>query len=97
MYARVMSVKSAADEDTQQAGALLRERALPAMRQLRGFRGAYFLRDSQTGEGLTILLWDDQQAAEAGEEAMRPTREELMKQRGVTLQSARGYEVIASA
>jgi sugar (pentulose or hexulose) kinase len=67
------------------------------MRQLRGFRGAYWLFDSQAGEGMTVLLWNDERAAQEGDEQMRSIREEVMRQRGVTMVDSRGYEVIANS
>jgi hypothetical protein len=96
MYARVVRSK-ANPGSAAGAGDAIRERALPALRKLRGFRAAYWLADSQAGEGMTVLLWDDQQAAEEGDEQMRSIREEIMKQRGVTMVDARGYEVIANS
>src|SRR5690349_17353384 len=97
MYARVVTAKARQGESREEAGAMLRERAVPVMRQQPGFRGVYWLWDPQTGEGMTVLLWDDQQAAEAGERALEPIRERTMKERGVTMLGVRGYEVIANA
>ena len=94
MYARVVRVKAPGDAVGQVAYEVT-HRAIPMLRQQRGFFAAYWLADRQAGEGMTVVLWEDEQAANKAEEVMRPIREEVMKARGVTPVDMRGYEVIA--
>jgi heme-degrading monooxygenase HmoA len=37
---------------------IYRDRVVPAAREQEGFRGAWMLTDPETGEGLSISLWD---------------------------------------
>ena len=94
MFARVFRVK-VPPEAVEKGPAMAQEQAVPALRQLRGFHAAYWLHDAQAGEGLSVVLWDDEQAARDAEEQMGPKREEMQRQLGVTPQDMREYQVVA--
>jgi len=94
MFARVFRVK-VPPEAAEKGPGLIQEQAVPRLRQLRGFHAAYWLHDAQAGEGLTVVLWDDEQAARDAEEQTGPMREEMQRQLGVTPQDMREYNVIA--
>jgi heme-degrading monooxygenase HmoA len=46
-----------------------RDRVVPAGREQEGFRGAWMLTDPETGEGLSISLWDSIEHIRASEES----------------------------
>jgi heme-degrading monooxygenase HmoA len=51
-----------------EAGRIYQRSVIPAAKEERGFRGALFLTDQHTGEGVSISLWeseDDMRASEA--------------------------------
>jgi heme-degrading monooxygenase HmoA len=96
MIARVFRVKVPPDA-VEKGPRLIQEQAVPRLRQLRGFHAAYWLHDAQAGEGLTVVLWDDEQAAREAEEQTRPMREEVQRRLGVTQMEMREYEVIANS
>src|SRR4051812_14250784 len=83
MHARVARIKA---PGSAVGGAVeeITQRAIPALRQQRGFRAAYWLADREAGEGLTIILFDDEQALKDAEATMRPIREAAQQARGVT-------------
>jgi heme-degrading monooxygenase HmoA len=95
MIARVIRSK-VPEGAAERFAPLLEERAVPALKQQSGFRGGYWLHDPASGEALAVLLWDDEQAADAAEEQLRQRREETMREIGVTLQDVRVFQVIAN-
>jgi len=46
---------------------IYQDRVLPAAREQEGFRGAFMLTDQDTGEGLSISLWDSEEDMHASE------------------------------
>ena len=67
MHARVVSMEML-PINVKEAVRIYQERVLPAAREEEGFRGALMLTDQDTGEGLSISLWnseDDMHASEA--------------------------------
>jgi heme-degrading monooxygenase HmoA len=55
--------------DVKEAVRIYRERVVPAAREQEGFRGAWMLTDPETGEGLSISLWDSTDDMRASEES----------------------------
>lgn len=96
MYARVVRV-TGSTQDLEPIATALQERAIPVLRQQHGFQGAYWMADRQSGRGLTVILWQSEQAANDAEQAIRPLREEVMHQRGVTMEGVDNFEVFAYA
>jgi heme-degrading monooxygenase HmoA len=37
------------------------DRVIPAMKSLKGYRGAYMLSDRRTGKGISMTLWDSEE------------------------------------
>jgi heme-degrading monooxygenase HmoA len=67
LHARVVSMEML-PINVKEAVRIYQERVLPAARDQEGFRGALMLTDQDTGEGLSISLWnseDDMHASEA--------------------------------
>ena len=67
MHARVVSMEML-PIDAGEAARTYQQRVLPAAREQQGFRGALLLTDAETGEGLSVTLWnseDDMHASEA--------------------------------
>jgi len=48
---------------------IYQDRVLPAAREQEGFRGALMLTDQDTGEGLSISLWNSEEDMHASEES----------------------------
>ena len=54
-----------------------REKALPRLRQLEGYEGAYFFVDRQRGKAISISLWESEEAMHTSEEVVRGLRDEI--------------------
>jgi serine phosphatase RsbU (regulator of sigma subunit) len=52
-------------------------RVLEVLPKMDGYKGAYFFLDRQSGKGITISLWESEEAMQRTEEAVRPLRKEM--------------------
>ena len=94
MFARVTTAQGPPDR-LDEAARLIQEQVVPAARQQRGFKGAYWLADRQTGKVLAVALWESEEAMHASEAAMEQSRSQSTQALGATIQSVERYEVIA--
>jgi heme-degrading monooxygenase HmoA len=93
MFARVSTYEGA----TGQAEAV--RQAVQGMaeqvRALAGFQKAYFLLDRASGRGLSITLWESEQAVQASAAAVGPLRSQLAQALGASGQpGVSTYEVV---
>ena len=72
MYARVINSQLLSGK-TDDALAIWRDQVAPAIKQAKGFKGAYLVGDRGTGKGLTITLWETQEDADAMNAALPQT------------------------
>ena len=96
MFARVTTLQAPPDR-VDEGARMIQEGVIPAVRQQRGFRGGYWLGDRQTGKAIAVVLWEDEEAVRASEEAMAQSRSQGAQAIGATIQSVEVYEVIAQA
>ena len=68
MHARVV-IMEMLPIDVAEAVRTYRDRVVPAGREQDGFGGAWMLTDPQTGEGLSISLWESTEDMRASEES----------------------------
>jgi len=54
-------------DDVEKTTQVLREQALPAARNLPGFKGLLALADRDSGKGITITLWESEAALQKTE------------------------------
>lgn len=66
MHARVVSMEML-PIDVGKAVRIYQERVVPAAREEEGFRGAFLLTDPDTGEGLSISIWNSEEDMHASE------------------------------
>ena len=57
MFARMVKSRVLPGK-TDKALALWRDKVVPVMKEARGFKGAYVIGDRETGQGITITLWE---------------------------------------
>ena len=73
----------------------VRDDILPAMRDIPGFKGIIGLVDRNANTGITISLWEDEQALEEGEQEGARLREEAAKaMKAETEPMVNRYEVV---
>ena len=96
MFARVTSMQGPPDR-IDEAARQIQEQAVPFARQLSGFKGAYWLADRRTGKGLSVTLWESEEAMRASAVEIEPRRKATAQAVGATIQSVEAYEVIAQA
>jgi len=87
MYARVTTIKGPPDS-VDQATKVVQEMVLPRARELPGFNGILSLGDRETGRGLSVTLWESEEAMAASDEAADAMR-------GEAVGSIEGSEVVA--
>jgi heme-degrading monooxygenase HmoA len=92
MHARVTAVQGP-PENVDVAIKEMQENVLPAARQLAGFKGIISLSNRETGKGLTITLWESQEALQASEEAANRLREQAVQAIGSGPPTVDRYEV----
>lgn len=92
MHARVTTLEGSPerfDEGTRH----VRERVLPQLKQMDGFKGFIALGDRQSGKLLGVALWESEEALRATEEAVSRVRSGAADATGGTVASVEQYEV----
>jgi len=69
------------------------EQVKPAVAQQPGLEGALWLLDRDTGEALTITLWENEEAMAASERFRRQTQSKTAETSGATVTTTT-YEVV---
>jgi heme-degrading monooxygenase HmoA len=72
MYARVISSQLISGK-TDDAVSVWGDKVAPAIKQAKGFKGAYLVGDRETGKGVTITLWETKEDADAMNAALPQT------------------------
>ena len=88
MHARVSTYNGEADELVKGFDAVT-----GALGELDGFSKAYFLVDRPGGRGISITLWESEDALDASVERANQMRQEATDQAGASIQSVDHYEV----
>jgi heme-degrading monooxygenase HmoA len=73
---------------------LINDEIIPAIRQISGYKGAYWLGDRASGKGITITLWESEEALKAGEDAAKQLRSNAAKELNLKIDSIDRYEVL---
>jgi hypothetical protein len=86
--ARVVHVSGLRDNPPPEA-----IKVIEALRATDGCEGMYTLRNSQTGEGLGINLWRDQDALDAAADQIKAANEVATKN-GLSISSIATYDIV---
>ena len=92
MFARVSTVtvpRDRAEDAARGFGSVL-----DTLRGIDGVREAFLLVDRSSGKGMTITLWEDENALRASEEAANALREQAARSAGGTIEQVDRYEVV---
>ncbi len=95
MFARVTTTKGQVTK--QDAARVVRERVLPGANAIPGFQGGLWLLDEKGGKGLTITLFDSEEALRASAEAAERLRKAAVGELGASVASVESYEVVVAA
>ena len=96
MFARVATYTGTSDE-IDEAIRQVRENTLHKVKQLEGYKGAYFLVDRQNGKSLAVTLWESEEAMSASEEEANNLRSEVADALGTQMVGVERYEVAVAA
>ncbi len=92
MFARISTFRGPADQ-TSEGIRVAREQILPAARLQDGFRGIYLLFDRESGESISVTLWETEDDMRESEAAALRARTESARASGETVVGVRRYEV----
>ena len=74
----------------------VKERVLPQLRQMEGFKGYVALGSSQSGKLQGVAFWESEEALRATDERVVPIREGVAGASGGTVVSVEEYEVFVN-
>jgi heme-degrading monooxygenase HmoA len=83
MIARVTTVKGQPGRE-EEAITQYRDQVLPAVKGQAGYKGALLLIDRRAGTGISISLWESEEAQRASEAAVTQLRQQAAQQMGAT-------------
>ena len=95
MYARVSTGEVTPDQ-LESFKQMIRDQVIPRARELRGFKGGYWLAERDGGRVIGITLFESEEALRASEEQASRIREESSRSAGLKAPSFVSYEVVAS-
>lgn len=96
MFARVTTLQGPAGS-VDQARTITEQQILPAVRGIKGFRGLLSLADPITGKGITVTLWESQEAMRLSEEAANKLRASTATTIGAQVVNVDRLEVVVDA
>ena len=96
MYARVTTTQAQPDK-ADEAARVIKDQVIPSAQQIAGFKGGLWLIDRASGNGLTVTLYETQDALRASEAAAAKIRQDSVNQLGADLVSVETYELVGSA
>lgn len=94
MYGRLVEIEGMDPSHREEAVQNVREKVLPALKELDGFAGFISLADVENRRVRSVVLWETRENAEEAERVMKPRREEMLTQMGATTRSADLFEVV---
>lgn len=68
MFARSVSAQARSDK-LNEIIRIWKEKDIPLMKSVKGYRGAYLFTDRKTGRGISITMWDSEEDAIADEQS----------------------------
>ena len=73
MFARFTYTQMSSTDKTDDALDIWKEKVGPALKQAKGFKGAYVIGDRKTGKGVTVTLWESESDMKATDATMPQT------------------------
>lgn len=94
MFADVVSFKAPAEKLETVGMQGFRERVVPVLNDLPGYKGSLVLLDRVQGEILGLTLWDTEEHARTADTKLERERQTGMEEMGATSAPAKIYEVL---
>jgi heme-degrading monooxygenase HmoA len=92
MYGRLIEVEGVDPSKREEIEGILRERVIPALKEIDGFAGFISLIDEENRRGRSVVLWETKDGADEAERQFAAKREEIVRGAGGTVRSADLYE-----
>ncbi len=92
MHARMTTIEGQADR-IDEAVSEVESTVLPVLKEQDGFKGFTVHVNRSTGKIVGTSYWESQEAMEASEEAIRPSREDAAERAGATAPTVEQFEV----
>jgi hypothetical protein len=92
MYGRLVEVDGIDPSKRDEVLGILRDRIIPALKEIDGFAGFISLVDEDNRRGRSVILWETRESADEAEREFGPKREEIVRGLGGTVRSADLYE-----
>ena len=96
MYARV-TISETSPDKVDLAIKVITVDIIPAAKKVPGFKGGYWLGDKVSGKGVTITLFESEEALKNSEDVTKQIRSDAAKKIGAAIQSVERFEVLAQA
>jgi heme-degrading monooxygenase HmoA len=93
MFARVSTLQGK-PEGVEASVKHMKENVLPAAKQLPGFKGIVSLVDRRTGKGISMTLWESEDALKASEQQADRIRQGAATATDATIQGVERFEVV---
>jgi heme-degrading monooxygenase HmoA len=93
MFARVTTTQGS-PELYDQTIRYVQEQLIPTLKQMPGLKGAFILGDRQTGKGISITLWETEEAMNATAQMANQVRSQSATDTSGAIQGVQGYEVV---
>lgn len=93
----VARVTTSQRSDADEAKLFIEDYVIPSLREVPGFRGAYFLADRLRQTAISITFWEDDAAAKESLIASAERRSKAAAMTGAVFEAVDSYEVIAQA
>jgi heme-degrading monooxygenase HmoA len=91
----IARVTTSQRSDADEAKLFIEDYAIPSLKQVPGFLGAYFLADREHQTGISITFWEDEAAARESAIASAERRHQATAMTGAVFEAVDIYEVIA--
>jgi hypothetical protein len=92
MYGRLVEIEGVDPSRREEVLGILRERIIPALKEIDGFAGFISLVDEENRRTRSVLLWETKEGADEAERQFAAQREEIVRGMGGTVRSADLYE-----
>jgi heme-degrading monooxygenase HmoA len=96
MHARVTRLEGSPDRvDT--GIKMINEQIIPEAKKISGFAGGYWCIDRSTGKGVSLTLWESEEAMKASEDRAAQMRKDAADEMGAADMMVERYEVVGRA